>query len=180
MKPKATTQRYHWLMRAVHWGMAACIFTLWPLGWYMASLDEKAPGKYDLYDWHEPIGVIVLMLIAIRVVLRLTTKIPPLPAGIRPIEKKVSHIAHFALYCLLLVVPAVGVMILLFGDFPVPFLAPWTTGLVEKNHDLLILAKKAHQILAYSLLALVLAHVAGALKHRFFEAKENDVIGRML
>jgi cytochrome b561 len=38
-----------------------------------------------------------------------------------------------------------------------------------------------HKVLAYTLLGLILVHVAGALKHRFYDRDpRNDVLRRML
>jgi len=41
-------------------------------------------------------------------------------------------------------------------------------------------AGEVHEIFAFTLLALVVLHVAGALKHRLFDRAEADVLGRML
>ncbi|AAZ28451.1 hypothetical protein, partial [Colwellia psychrerythraea] len=43
-----------------------------------------------------------------------------------------------------------------------------------------LLAKKAHFLLVYKLIAALFAHVTGALKHRFLDKPEADVLPRML
>lgn len=53
--------------------------------------------------------------------------------------------------------------------------------LLAKNDDLFVVFQWLHKVLAYTLLALIVLHVAGALKHRFFDSDpRNDVLRRML
>jgi cytochrome b561 len=48
---------------------------------------------------------------------------------------------------------------------------------VPKDHDLGELLETVHAVLAYGLAALVLAHVAGALKHHFVD--RDGLLARM-
>ena len=82
--------------------MALCILGLIASGWYMEGLPRDHDLKYTFYDFHKSFGVTVIGLFAYRLILRIFTTIPKTPVGIKPYEKKLSHIAHFLLYVLLI------------------------------------------------------------------------------
>ena len=83
----------------------------------------------------------------------------------------------------MLLVPLLGYMmsssfegsdgVYLFSLFSIP-------ELLEKSKKMFEVFEEAHAIAAYILLGVVVLHVAGALKHRFFDKnKNNNVLGRM-
>lgn len=61
----------------------------------------------------------------------------------------------------------------LFGKLQLP-------ALFAPSKEMAEAAGEVHEIFAFTLLALVVLHVAGALKHRLFDRAEADVLGRML
>ena len=114
-----------------------------------------------------------------RLAWRLFHSAPPLPATMRPWERHVAGIAHALLYLLMLAVPisgwimssAAGIPVVYFGVLQLP-------DLVEKNKALFELMKIVHYAFNKTLLALVLLHVAAALKHHYVD--RDDVLTRML
>ena len=53
--------------------------------------------------------------------------------------------------------------------------------LLPKNDDWFVVFQLLHKVFAYTLLALIVLHIAGALKHRFYDKDpRNDVLRRML
>jgi len=53
--------------------------------------------------------------------------------------------------------------------------------LLPKNDNWFAVFQWLHKVLAYSLLGLIALHVAGAIKHRFFDhTRAGDVLHRML
>jgi cytochrome b561 len=85
------------------------------------------------------------------------------------------------MYLLMLLIPIAGILIVntkgievdVYGLFKLPML----TG---ENEDLHELMEEVHEVLAFSLLFLVVLHVAGALKHRYIDmGNELDVMKRM-
>lgn len=173
--------KYNIALRIVHWIMALSILGLICVGWYMEGLTPEE-GKYAFYPWHKIIGLFVLVLFLVRIALRKMTAIPALPVGIKSIEKKASHAVHMALYVLMFAVPAIGYVFSTSGGhaITVPILGWGVPDIIGEHKVIYDVAKEAHWISAYCLLAIVGLHVAGALKHRFFEPKENDVLGRMM
>ena len=154
---------------ALHWLVALLIFAAFPLGLYMVDL-PLSPDKLKLYSYHKWIGVTVLLLVAIRLAWRATHTPPPLPAGIAGWQRRASAIVHGLLYALMVAIPlsgwlmssAKGFQTVWFGVLPLP-------DLVGKNRELGDLLAEVHKYLNFTLLALVVLHVAGALQHHFIE-----------
>jgi len=161
--------RYSTPAIVLHWLVALLIFVAFPLGLYMADL-PLSPEKLQLFSYHKWIGVTVFMLAGLRVVWRLTHTPPPLPASVAGWQRRASAVAHGLLYLLILVIPisgwlmssAKGVQTVWFGVLPLP-------DLIGKDKALGHLLEEVHETLNYTLLALVVLHVAGALQHHFIE-----------
>jgi len=174
-------QGYGILAKTLHWGMALMVIILVSVGTYMAGLDKADPSKMELMGMHKTFGAIFMMLAIIRVIWSRINNSPKLPEVLATWEKLLSKAITAALYILMLAIPFSGyAMTNLFG-YPVSIF-----GLVDlpvlfsKNPELGMLAKQAHPILVYTLMAALFAHIAGALKHRFIDARDADVLPRML
>ena len=156
---------------ALHWLIALLIFVAFPLGVYMHDL-PLSPDKLKLYSYHKWIGISVLLLVGLRLVWRATHTPPPLPAGLPRWQRAASHAVHGLLYLLMMAVPmsgwlmssAKGFQTVWFGVLPLP-------DLVEKSRELGSVLGEVHQALNYLLLALVILHLAAALKHHFMERR---------
>lgn len=163
--------RYSTTAIALHWLVAMLIFATFPLGLYMVDL-PLSPDKLKLYSYHKWIGVTVFLLVAIRLGWRLTHTPPALPGDIAAWQRRASAVVHGLLYGLMAAIPvsgwlmssAKGFQTVWFGVLPLP-------DLVEKNRELGELLATAHQVLNYTLLALVILHVGAALKHHFIERR---------
>ncbi len=161
--------RYHGFAVLLHWLLAAALIGIFVLGSYMADL-PFSPRRLQLYSWHKWAGVVILLLSALRLLWRLTHRPPALPAQIEQAMPRCQTIAHHAthhgLYLLFFAVPligwayssAAGFPIVLFGLLPLPDFVPVSPALAE-------FIKPWHEISAFAMAALVLLHVAGALKH---------------
>lgn len=176
-----SSSKYPLIMRLMHWLMALIILGLIACGWFMTSLDDDVSYKYDLYHWHKSFGVLVLFLLFARVVFRWASRVPPLPETMPWYERKLAHLVHWLLYLMLFLVPASGY--LMSGAAPgrdVPFFKWTMPDLVEKNKELATILHDIHVVIPYVLLGIIALHVLGALKHRFMDKPENDVIHRIL
>ena len=153
---------------ALHWLLALMILGSLGVGLYMTGL-PFSPARLKLYNWHKWAGVTILVLSALRLLWRMTHRppaSPPMPAW----QLRASHMAHAALYALFFAVPlagwayssAAGFPVVLFGVLPLPdFMAP--------DRALSESLKPLHQGLAYALAAVIVLHVAAALKHHFVD-----------
>jgi len=164
--------------KGLHWLMAVLILGLLALGIYMSDL-PLSPQKLELYSWHKWFGVTVFLLLWLRLAWRVTHRPPALPETLSAPMRLAAHAGHAALYLLMLAIPlsgwlmssAKGFQTVWFGVLPIPDLLP-------KNKELGDLLLELHQGLNLLLIALLLAHIAAALKHHFFD--KDDVLVRML
>lgn len=162
----------------LHWLCALLIFVVFPLGLYMHDL-PLSPDKLRLYSYHKWIGVLIFVLLVPRILWRVLHTPPALPDTISRLQKGFSGAIHGLLYLLMLIIPvsgwlmssAKGFQTVWFGILPLP-------DLLAKDKALGHLLEGVHQSLNYVLLALILLHVAAALKHHYID--RDQVLVRML
>ena len=176
-----TFQKYTLSSRIIHWIMALLIPSILAVGIYMTEfLPKDSPNHLQVYELHKSFGVIALILIFIRIINRLIKKAPPLPESITRIEHILSHLGHFGLYVLMLIVPLSGFLMSNSFGFPVKFFSIELLVMVGTNFELGKLFALLHELSAYGLLALITVHILAVIKHRYFDKAENDVLKRML
>lgn len=180
-------ERYTAVAVALHWAIAAAILANLGLGWWMGeAIEDQATAAQAIaaFQLHKSLGLTVLALSLLRLAWRLAHRPPSLPEAMRPWERFAARSVHWAFYALMLVLPLSGwlyastqwredsplaVPTLWFGLFEVPHLF----GLDELAHaarrDLAHDLRDAHEMLAWSLAALLALHVGAALKHRLVE-----------
>lgn len=174
--PMSTATRYTPVAVVLHWLLALAIVGTFSVGFYMADLPFSMT-RLKLYNWHKWAGVTILALSALRLLWRLTHRPPadvPMPAW----QARVAHGVHVLFYIAFFAVPlsgwamssAKGFPIVWFGVLPLPDFVP-------KDKELGDLLASVHGWLAYGLAALVIAHVAGALKHHFVD--RDGLLARM-
>ena len=176
------SSRYNGTAIALHWLLGLTLVGLFGVGLYMTGL-PFSPQRLKLYNWHKWAGVTVLALSLLRRVWRLSHRPPALPEAVAQAMPRWQHLAHHgthhALYLLFFAVPllgwayssAAGFPVVLFGVWPLPDFITADKALAE-------LIKPWHRLSAYAMAALVLLHVAAALKHQWID--RDGLLGRML
>ena len=171
-------KRYGAVAQAFHWLIAALVFIMLGLGYYMEDLPLGA-RKLELYQLHKSIGITIGMLTALRLLWRLSHPPPALPATMKPWERRAAGLVHGLLYAMLFVQPLIGFLqsnavsfpVVLWGALPLPPLIGPDETLGETLVGL-------HTIGGNLLAILVILHVAAALRHHFI--LKDDVLRRML
>lgn len=174
--------RYTATAIALHWILGAAIVAVFLLGLYMTGL-PFSPQRLKFYNWHKWAGVAILALSALRLLWRLTHRPPALPAAVESAmpawQRAAHHGTHHLLYLLFFAVPLVGWAYSSAAGFPIVFLGlvPLPS-FVPASPELAEAIKPWHWMTAYALAALVVLHVAAALKHQLID--RDGLIGRML
>jgi len=182
-------QRYDYtgVAKAFHWLIALLIFVLFPLAWVMDGFSGLQ--KFQAYNLHKSLGITVLTLMALRLLWRLASPAPGLPSEMPALEQRAAHAGHFLLYLLLFLMPLSGWLMISASDKPsVLFqftafpLLPWIGDLPpDQKKYLAAIFRETHVLLSYTLLALVVIHIAAALRHAFPGHRiraERVVVGR--
>jgi cytochrome b561 len=167
----------------LHWLIALGIVVNVLLMWVVDSLPDTA--QRPTVDLHKSIGITVLGLALMRLLWRATHRPPPLPPGTEPWERKAAHTAHILLYVLIFALPLSGwIHDSAWKDaakhpLNLFWVVPWfrfgaiqhlDPAAKEQVHSLF---SQIHTACAYVLYALFSVHVAGALKHQFFDGRPS-------
>ena len=172
-------QKYHISLRVIHWLMALIIISLLASGIYMTTLTNQ-PFRPTFYNLHKSFGVIVIFLFTLRIISKIKHKAPKLPKTINRNIQKLAHGTHHLIYLLMITIPLSGYLMSNSYGYAVKLFGTKLPNLVEKNYQLAGLFSNIHQYAAYFLIFLLILHIGAVIKHRFFEAKENDILPRML
>lgn len=177
--------RYGLVALALHWLIALAIIAMLVLGSLMTDL-PNSPQKFELYQLHKSVGMTILVASLLRLGWRLTNPPPPLPPSVPRLEAMAARTAHALFYVLMIGLPLSGWMMVsastlniptrIFGLVELPHL-PWLATLANKKpvEDAL---KEVHEMAGWAMVALLLLHVAAALRHHLL--LKDDILRRML
>jgi len=173
--------RYSPVARLLHWLTVLLVFAMFALGIAMVYLvpDSAAALSHRLYNTHESLGVVVLLVMLLRLVRRWRHPPGPLPERVPRIFHVVGHANHVLLYIMLLAQPVVGLLrdnadgfqLVWFEIVPVPLL-------IGKHAALANALSTLHWCGALVIALLVGAHIGGALFHAVI--RRDGVLQRML
>ncbi|GAB4350947.1 MAG: cytochrome b [Gammaproteobacteria bacterium] len=174
-----SNHHYGYIAQLLHWTVALLIIGLIPMGWWMVGLDYYHGWYHRAPQLHKVLGMVALLLAAVRIGWAIIDRPPPLVASLHPWERIAASGAHHLLYLATLAIPVTGYLIStsrgegidFYGWFEVPALLPEEKGREEW-------AGALHAYLAYGTAALVCAHAFAALKHQFID--RNGTLRRML
>jgi cytochrome b561 len=157
-------QRFTPTHRAIHWLMAVLILAMLFIGVGMVS---TVTGKYlTLVSIHKPLGISILILALLRIVVRLRSGVPPLPADLPEPMKLAAHLSHYVLYGLMIAMPLLGWGMLSAAAYPVILFPGVELPQVLPHNDALhTVLWNAHHYLAFVFFAVILVHIAGGLFH---------------
>jgi cytochrome b561 len=159
----AQHQPFTLLSRILHWTMAAMILTMLFIGIGMVA---SLSNYHWLISIHKPLGILVLVLVAVRLLNRLLNPPPALPEGMPGWQRFAAHGSHVLLYALMFALPFVGWSMLSAGGYPVVLYGPLQLPpILPQNPTLFATLRTTHTVLAFLLFAVFLAHLAAALLH---------------
>lgn len=170
--------RWGWPAIFFHWLTAAAVIALFASGLWMVGLDYYHAWYHRAPHWHKSVGILLFGLVGLRLLWRLANPRPapePMPAW----EHHLADGVHWAIYLLLFTVLLTGYLIpaadgeavAVFDWFEVP-------ALITNLQNQETAAGTLHEYLAWTLIAVVVLHVAGALKQHFIN--RNRTLKRML
>ena len=168
-------QRYSLTAIILHWAIAALLAFQISVGW---ALEDLGARGFSLYQLHKSVGMAILALTLVRIAVRYWK---PRPAKLEGgWQGALASGVHMGLYAFMLGGPLTGwalvssakvkVPTLLFGVVPLPHLP-----VPAAVHGL---AEASHGLIAWIGIALVVLHVAGALRHHLL--MRDGLIWRMV
>ncbi len=175
-------QRYTAVAIALHWLIAAGIIGMIALGWIMDDVPDSQ--AYSLIQLHKSFGITILLLSIARVVWRLMNPPPPEPP-MPGWQRGLALFVHVGLYILIIAMPLTGwIMASASSDAPTRWFGlfdariPGLPGLPSETRKGLEEGFEfAHSNLQWVIIAMLVLHVAGALKHQFID--RDGLLARM-
>lgn len=159
-----TPQSFSVPQRVLHWLTAILVLfnLLLPDGmneWRRATRQAgtATSDQVSSANIHAYVGIAILLLVAMRLLLRFTTGVPGSPSEEPMIFRVGAKLAHAALYLMLIAMPVTGIAAYYFGAD--------TAGSIHAD------------VLKVILWGLIGAHVLGALVHQFYW--KTNVLRRM-
>jgi cytochrome b561 len=158
--------RYHPLLVALHWVLAALIIAELSLGFFgLAATPSSEPGKIGILRVHMMGGVLILALMVFRFIVRMRTSRPPAATTGFPLLDRMVPITHYGFYVLVLMMVgsgfataiAAGLGEIVFGSSGAP-LPP-----MLMTYPPFV----AHVFFAVLLAGFVVLHVLAAFYHQF-------------
>lgn len=173
---------YSPIARRFHWAVVGLLLIQVPIGLYMVyrgtTLNIWDGLTNNLYSFHKLLGVIILAVVVLRLGYRLVHGAPADEPTLEWWQKAASHITHWSLYGMLLIIPVLGWIgvsrypaLGIFGIFELPALG----GPDQKAAELYFYL---HKMLAFLMILAIGAHVGAALFHYFI--RKDGVLTRML
>lgn len=167
--------------RILHWLTVVMLLLTVPIGFAMtyrgSDLKIWDATTNTLYSSHKLLGFLILLIVVARLINNRISGTPPDEPGMKKIFKLAAHSTHHILCLLLLLVPVTGWVAIsmlpalnIFGLFSLP-------AITSPDQKLSRLIFDYHAYLAYALLAVIAAHIAGALFHQF--VLRDGIIRRM-
>lgn len=182
MTLRNTLQNWGWLTRVLHWSIALAVFGMLAAGLYAGSVNQSTPAGemryYAVIDVHKSFGLTILMLMAFRLIWRISGPTPAMPATVPMWEKLAARTAPVLLYAGLFLLPVTGWLWASAYGEPVRFFGLKLPGLIHLTGPDATLVHHVHIVTAFILMAIVGLHVLGALKNHFVD--RNDVLRKML
>lgn len=173
-----TANTYGSVSRALHWLMALLIIGMLVGGFTMGELARDHSLRPLLYSLHKSSGALLLVLIALRVLWTLLNP-KPQPLGGSSLSNQVARVVHLGLYLLMIGLPLSGYLLVASGTSvkPFEFFGLFALPKIAPNDWLHEAAEELHGDLPWFAVALIAAHLAGALKRHFIQ--RDGTLARM-
>ena len=180
--PADGPQTYSATVRQFHWWTFVLVAVQFVLGIVMlvraSWMDIWDFTTNTAYSAHKLLGVIVFLVVVARLFYRVRHGAPADEPSLEPWHKRASHLTHWAIYALLIIVPLIGWFgvqlypaLDVFGLFSLPAVVP-------PDNAASVWVLQLHAIAAFVLAFLLIMHTAAALYHHFIRG--DGVLARML
>ena len=164
-----SSQRYGLLARVLHWLVVVLFVILAAGGTFIADLEYQDPFRMTGIKTHRTLGLVMFAVMLMRLVWFFFDTRPAPDEHISRMDRILAKIAHCSFYVLLLLIPVLGFLFsggnggqVELAGFSLPSLARFSRDGAEW---LIIL----HKYLAILTALVVLAHIAGVIKHHHMD-----------
>lgn len=178
------TLRYSLIQRLLHWLIVILVLGLLAIGSLLGTLGFDGVKDLlgiettnQLYTYHKTFGILVLVLMVLRLVLRRTLTSPAYQPPLHWFQRTASLSVHSLFYVALILMPVLGWLATAAGGYPVQFFGATLPGLIGKDEALSETLFQYHAWVGWGILALIVVHVCAAIYH--WKIRRDGVMKRM-
>ncbi len=170
-----TVSRYHPLMVTLHWLIALLVIGALFMGFVVFdAIPDDAPVRKTAIALHMVGGFTVLVLMALRLVLRLRTDRPPPATSGNPVLDRLAGLIHWSFYLVVFAVIGCGIATSLSSGLPDIVFGGSKAPLPDFDTFAVF---QAHGKLAWLLTGLIALHFGAALFHQLI--RKDHLLRRM-
>ncbi|MCS6891202.1 MAG: cytochrome b/b6 domain-containing protein [Rhodovarius sp.] len=179
--PRHPDGSYDPVAKVFHWVTVPLMAMALASGFTIAHVRDAS--KLGFYAIHESLGLTILLLSLARIAWRQWRPPPPLPEHLPLPLRRLAKGTHHALYAVLVLQPLLGFFATNAFGFPMQGATAYLGFIdlpkfMDKQEALAWVLLGAHQVLAWLILPLLLAHVAAAIWHHAI--RRDGMLLRML
>lgn len=164
-------------MISLHWLIAILMIGSIAFGIYIEEL-PRTDSKFEYIQLHKSIGVIVLLLAVLRIVNTAKNGFPAPLGTPKPIQVKLAHFTHGLLLAGTIFMPVSGVMMSVGGGHSVAVFGLQLIASGDEKAWLSTLGHTVHGIGGKLMIAAILLHIAGTVKHSLMD--KDGTLKRMI
>ena len=174
---KITGTRYSAGSKLFHWLIAIIVISMLSFSFFLDDIPEQYQSL--AYMIHKSIGLTILCLMIMRLVWIHHAGKPALPKSVPMWQRFVARTVQYSLYIFLLAMPMTGWIMSVAANRTPTFFGLFNVPLpIAPDEALAKFMNQTHTIIAWILIALIVLHIAGALKHYFID--KDHVLQSML
>ena len=163
-------------LRLLHWLMALMVIGLL----LFVKIHEwfpKGDFRNFLVETHKQLGLLVLLLIGLRLVVRLKSFVPPISPALSAWMHLASKIAHALLYLGMISIPVLGILFTQAKGKELDLLGLTLPAFIDEDRWLpySLSLKSLHEWLGNALMYLIIIHVVLAIYHHWWR-RDNTLL----
>lgn len=176
MPASTAPTRYHPFLVALHWVLALMIIGgLIMGGFVLAETPNSDPGKVFALRMHMSVGVLILLLMLVRLVVRVRSSKPPHASTGHALLDKAGVWTHWAFYLAVIAMAASGIAISVLAGLP-PIVFGGSGDPLPVDFSAYP-PRMVHGLLANVLMVLIVAHIGAFAWHQWI--RKDSLFRRM-
>lgn len=173
-----TTPRYQRPLIALHWIMLLLLAAVYASIELRVLFPKGSDPRETIKALHFMLGLSVLVLVALRLALRLTTTAPAIQPAPSTGQQLLARVMHATLYVFMIGMPLAGWLYLSAKGNPIPFFGLSLPALISPDAEFSHLVEEVHETVGVAGYWFIGLHAVAALFHHHV-IKDNTLL-RML
>lgn len=134
--------------------------------------------KAFYYTLHKSTGLVLLIFVVVRLIMRVISKYPPLPENTPALVVFLSKSNVLLLYTMMVIMPASGFLMSTLAGHPLPFFGFFQIPAIIQNLSSAAFCHRIHSVSSILFVITICLHVGGGLFHQF--VLKDNLLKRML